>query len=50
MTVVDPQSWTPAQTEAFNAKRRARNRALGIVLGVLAVVFWGITVVRMIGP
>lgn len=40
--------WTPEQTAAFNEQRRARNRALGIVLAVLAVLFFGITVVRMV--
>lgn len=39
--------WTPQQTAEFNARRRARNLALGIVLGLLAVLFFGITVVRM---
>lgn len=40
--------WTPQQTAEFNARRRARNRALGIILGALAILFFGITIVRMI--
>ena len=39
---------TPAETEQFNAKRRARNVVLGLVLGALALLFFGITVVRMV--
>lgn len=39
---------TPAERAAFDAKRRARNLALGAVLIVLAVLFYGITVVRMV--
>ena len=48
MSVLDPREWTPAQTDAFMAKRRARNLALGVVLGALVLLFFGITVVRMI--
>lgn len=48
MTVLDPRNWSPAQTAAFAAKRRARNLALGLVLAALVVLFFGITVVRMI--
>ena len=40
-------SWTPAERAAFAAKRRSRNIALGLVLGALVVLFYGITVVRM---
>ncbi len=40
--------WTPAERAAFEQRRRARNIALGIVLGALALLFFGITVVRMI--
>lgn len=39
--------WTPAQTAEFNRRRRARNIALGVVLGLLVVVFFGITLVKM---
>ncbi len=38
---------TPAETEAFLAKRKSRSIALGILLGALALLFFGITVVRM---
>lgn len=40
-------TWTPAERAAFEAKRRSRNLALGIVLGALVLLFFGITVVRM---
>ena len=35
--------------EQFLAKRRSRNTALGIVLGALAILFFAITVVKMVG-
>jgi hypothetical protein len=40
-------NWTPAERAAFDARRRSRNLALGLVLGALVVLFFGITVVRM---
>jgi type IV secretory pathway TrbL component len=40
-------NWTPAERAAFEAKRRSRNLALGLVLGALVLLFYGITVVRM---
>jgi hypothetical protein len=40
-------NWTPAERAAFEAKRRSRNIALGAVLLALALLFYGITVVRM---
>jgi hypothetical protein len=40
--------WTPAQTAEFNRRRRARNRALGIFLGCLVILFFGISIVKMI--
>ena len=39
--------WTPAERAAFEARRRSRNLALGLVLGALVILFFGITVVRM---
>jgi type IV secretory pathway TrbL component len=39
--------WTPAERAAFEARRRSRNIALGLVLAALVVLFFGITVVRM---
>lgn len=42
-----PVQWTPAERAAFEAKRRSRNFALGAVLVALALLFYGITVVRM---
>ena len=42
-------SWTPAERAAFAAKRRSRNIALGIVLGLLVALFFGITIVRLSG-
>nr|WP_310525466.1 hypothetical protein [Polymorphobacter sp.] len=40
-------SWTPAERAAFEARRRSRNLALGLVLGALVILFFGITIVRM---
>ena len=40
-------SWTPSERAAFEAKRRSRNTALGLLLGALVILFFGITVVRM---
>ncbi len=40
--------WTPEQTAEFNRRRRSRNIALGIVLGLLAVLFFGISIVKMV--
>ncbi len=39
---------TDKQTEAFIAARRSRNRALGLVLGAMAVLFFAITVVKFV--
>lgn len=39
--------WSPAERAAFQARRRSRNIALGLVLGALVVLFFGITMVRM---
>jgi len=38
---------TPAETRIFNAKRRSRSIALGVLLAALALLFFGITIVRM---
>ena len=38
--------WTPEQTAEFNRRRRSRNLALGIFLGALVLLFFGITVVQ----
>lgn len=46
----DPASWSVAERAAFDARRRSRNRALGILLAALAVLFFGITMVRMVPP
>ena len=40
-------TWTPAERAAFEARRKSRNLALGLVLGALVLLFFGITVVRM---
>jgi hypothetical protein len=39
--------WTPAERAAFESRRKSRNLALGLVLGALVILFFGITVVRM---
>ena len=43
-------SWTPAEREAFDARRRSRNIALGLVLGALVALFFGITIVKLAPP
>lgn len=40
--------WTPEQTAEFNRRRRSRNIAMGLFLGCLVLLFFGITIVRMI--
>ena len=40
--------WTPEQTAEFNRRRRSRNIALGIFLVALVVLFFGISIVKMI--
>ncbi len=40
-------TWTPAERAAFEARRRSRNLALGLVLGALVALFFGITIVKM---
>ncbi len=39
--------WTPAERAAFEARRKSRNLALGLLLGALVVLFFGITIVKM---
>jgi len=46
----DPVLWTPAERTAFEARRRNRNKALGILLAALTILFFGITMVRMVPP
>jgi hypothetical protein len=41
--------WTPQEEAAFQARRRRRNIAIGIVLGAFALLFYGITVSRIAG-
>ena len=45
--MTDPSLWTLAERNAFDARRRQRNLALGLFLGALVLIFFGITVVRM---
>jgi hypothetical protein len=45
----EPARWSDEEREAFYARRESRNRALGLVLFALVVLFFGITVVRMDG-
>ena len=40
---------TPAEQTRFDARRRQRNIALGVVLVVLVAIIFGITVSRMAG-
>lgn len=39
---------TKKQSEAFIAARKSRNKALGLVLAGLAILFFAITVVKLI--
>ena len=39
---------TPEETVRFEARRRSRSLALGLLLGALALLFFGITIVRMV--
>jgi hypothetical protein len=48
--MTDPALWTVAEKTAFEARRRTRNKALGILLAALTVLFFGITMVRMVPP
>lgn len=41
-------SWTPEEEAAFVARRRRRNIVIGLVLGGFALLFYGITVSRMV--
>lgn len=40
--------WTPEQIAEFNRRRRSRNIAIGVFLGALVVLFFGISVVKMV--
>ncbi len=40
-------TWSPEEERAFVARRRRRNLAIGIVLGLFAALFYGITISRM---
>ena len=42
-------NWTPQEEQKFLARRRRRNIAIGLVLGALVLLFYGITVARMGG-
>ena len=50
MTPLDPALWSAKDRAVFESRRRSRNRALGLILGALVILFFGITVVRMISP
>ncbi|WP_268920550.1 hypothetical protein [Sandaracinobacter neustonicus] len=41
-------SWTPQEEQEFLARRRRRNIMIGLVLGAFALLFYGITVSRMV--
>ncbi len=41
-------SWTPQEEAAFLARRRRRNLVIALVLGGFALLFYGITVSRMV--
>jgi hypothetical protein len=39
--------WSPEEEHAHLARRRRRNIVIGVVLGALAALFYGITISRM---
>jgi hypothetical protein len=41
-------SWSPEEEQAFVARRRRRNLVIGLVLAGFAMLFYGITVSRMV--
>jgi hypothetical protein len=41
-------SWTPEEEQLFVARRKRRNLVIGLVLGGFALLFYGITVSRMV--
>lgn len=46
---LDPNHlWTEAETRAFRQKRRARNIALLVVLGGMVVLFYAISMAKMV--
>ena len=47
---IPPQSlatMSPAETEAWRARQKSRNRMMGLVLGGLAILFFAITIVKL---
>jgi len=38
---------TPAETEELRARQRSRNRAMGLVLGFLVILFFAISIVKI---
>lgn len=38
---------SPAESEAYRARQRARSKVLGAILGALAVLFFAITIAKM---
>jgi hypothetical protein len=49
MTLPDPTSRTPEQTEALRQSRRRRSIALGLALFAVVMMFYLLTVVKL-GP
>ena len=45
-----PKTPTGSEAEVFRQRRRGRNLAIILVLGGLAVLFYAITVVKMVKP
>jgi hypothetical protein len=42
-----PQTLTPAENEQLRARQRSRNRAMGLVLGFLVILFFAISIVKI---
>ena len=40
-------SWTPEEEQAYLARRRRRNLVIGLALAAFALLFYGITISKM---
>ncbi len=42
-----PATMSEAETQAWRARQKSRNRMMGLVLGGLAILFFAITIVKL---
>lgn len=47
--MTEPQPHKPTETEIFNARRKRRSIALGLLLAAIVLIFYALTVVKF-GP